>query len=208
MSSLPLDREELEAERDHLMRSLDDLELERSSGGIDEESYRELHDDYTARAAIVLRALRDGVDARPVPAETSSRRRTIVVAAVALFALLAGVSLASALGARLPGQTGSGNSQQTATTADVSTGAKSKVEQLQAQVAAKPQDYELRAELADALEPRTTSPVRSRSGTPRSRSTGIGPKGTRTWRASCTSRRARCLTRRRRAADRTRECRL
>ena len=43
----PERRRRLEDERDFLMQSLDDLELERESGGIDDESYAELHDDYT-----------------------------------------------------------------------------------------------------------------------------------------------------------------
>ena len=38
--------EELERERDFLLRSLDDLEAERAEGGIDDSSYDELHDDY------------------------------------------------------------------------------------------------------------------------------------------------------------------
>ncbi len=149
------DREQLEAERDHLLRSLDDLELEHASGGIDDESYRELHDDYTARAAAVLRALRDGVDARPkvttAPSSSSMlRRRAVVLAIVVVFALGAGLSLASALGARLPGQTGSGNTQ--AGDDQVSAAARKRVERLRAAVQAAPQDWTLRAQLADALE--------------------------------------------------------
>ena len=56
----------LEAERDFLLRSLDDLEAERDAGNIDDETYRELHDDYTARAAAVIRTIDDGVE-RPLP---------------------------------------------------------------------------------------------------------------------------------------------
>ena len=63
----PDDRGELERERDFLLKSLDDLETERAAGNIDDASYTELHDDYTARAAAAIRALRDGVDARPSP---------------------------------------------------------------------------------------------------------------------------------------------
>ncbi len=70
-------REQLEAERDFLLKSLDDLEAERAAGGIDEESYQALHDDYTARAAATIRTLRDGVDARPAGAGTSWRRRGV-----------------------------------------------------------------------------------------------------------------------------------
>ena len=47
----------LEEERDFLLRSLDDLEREREAGDLDDADYATLKDDYTARAAGVLRAL-------------------------------------------------------------------------------------------------------------------------------------------------------
>jgi len=100
----------LEEQRDFLLRSLDDLEEERAAGAIDDESYRELHDDYTARAAAVIRALRDGVDTRPPAARSSWTSRLVVAAGIVAFAVAAGVALAFALGARLPGETSSGNS--------------------------------------------------------------------------------------------------
>lgn len=103
------DAEALEDERDFLLRSLDDLETERVAGNVDDDTYRELHDDYTARAAATIRAMRDGVDARPRPEPLPLRRRALVITAIVVFAVVAGVSLAAALGARLPGQTGSGN---------------------------------------------------------------------------------------------------
>ena len=109
----PERRRQLEEERDFLMQSLDDLDVEHETGGIDEESYTELHDDYTARAAAVIRTLRDGVDVTPAPAPRSpnrTRRRVVLVSVVLVFAIAAGTSLAYALGARLPGQTASGNS--------------------------------------------------------------------------------------------------
>jgi cytochrome c-type biogenesis protein CcmH/NrfG len=102
-------RRELERERDFLLKSLDDLETERSAGNIDDESYRELHDDYTTRAAATIRALRDGVDARPTAPPSSWRRRGLVIGGIVALAALAAVTLAAALGARLPGQTSSGN---------------------------------------------------------------------------------------------------
>jgi cytochrome c-type biogenesis protein CcmH/NrfG len=144
------DREELEAERDFLLQSLDDLETERESGGIDDESYAQLHDDYTARAAATIRALRDGVDARPAPPKrVATKRRVAVIAAVVVFALVAGAALASALGARLPGQTSSGNSQDQ----QVDAAAKAigeEITSLQKQANAHPDDYDLRLRLADA----------------------------------------------------------
>lgn len=105
----PEEKGELERERDFLLKSLDDLETERNAGNIDHASYTELHDDYTARAAATIRALRDGVDARPVAPPVPWRRRGLVIGGIVVFAVLAAVTLAAALGARLPGQTSSGN---------------------------------------------------------------------------------------------------
>jgi cytochrome c-type biogenesis protein CcmH/NrfG len=144
-------RDALEEERDFLLKSLDDLEAERESGSIDDESYAQLHDDYTARAAATIRALRDGVDARPEPAPgVPRRRRLVIIAVVVVFALLAGGSLAAALGARLPGQTSSGNSQS-------SRGATAErlgrvIQSLEAKVNASPDDYDARLALAHAYE--------------------------------------------------------
>src|SRR4051812_28969641 len=147
-------KRQLEEERDFLMQSLDDLELEHESGGIDDESYAELHDDYTARAAAVIRTLRDGVDVTPPPPPRSSqrtRRRVMLVTAVLVFAIAAGTSLAYALGARLPGQTSSGNSVAAPSTTNPAQAALSKkIDDLQTKVNASPDDYDLRLELADA----------------------------------------------------------
>jgi uncharacterized protein (TIGR02996 family) len=114
-STDPDERSRLEAERDVLLRSLDDLENERADGGIDEESYRTLHDDYTARAAAAIRTLRDGVDSRPTEVPKSRSRRLVVVAVIVVFAIGAGVALATSIGDRLPGQTGSGNTPAVST---------------------------------------------------------------------------------------------
>jgi cytochrome c-type biogenesis protein CcmH/NrfG len=144
-------RETLEAERDFLLKSLDDLEAEHESGGIDDESYSQLHDDYTARAAATIRTLRDGVDARPEPAPpVPRRRRLVIVAAVVVFALVAGGSLAAALGARLPGQTSSGNTQSSGDAAAERLGRV--IRSLEAKVNASPDDYDARLALAHAYE--------------------------------------------------------
>ena len=152
----PERRRQLEDERDFLMQSLDDLELERESGGIDDESYHELHDDYTARAAAAIRTLRDGVDvtpARPRRSQERTRRRALLVAGVLVFAVLVGVSLAYALGARLPGQTSSGNSAAAPTTTNAAAKAlKQRIDSLQTQVNAKPDDFDLRLALSRAYE--------------------------------------------------------
>jgi tetratricopeptide (TPR) repeat protein len=155
----PLDaerRRQLEEERDFLMQSLDDLDVEHETGGIDDESYAELHDDYTARAAAVIRTLRDGVDTTPAPAPRSphrTRRRLVLVSVVLLFAIAAGTSLAYALGARLPGQTASGNSQAAPSTTNAAGRAlAAKIAGLEKQVNANPDDYDLRLQLAQAYE--------------------------------------------------------
>jgi tetratricopeptide (TPR) repeat protein len=120
--------EQLEQEREFLLRSLADLELERAAGDLDEADFRVLRDGYTARAAAVLRALeraRDattvepGPDGAPSPMSSSPssprarlRRplRTIAVASlVGGVALGAGLLVAGTAGDRLPGQTASGS---------------------------------------------------------------------------------------------------
>ena len=47
----------LEEQRDFLLRSLDDLEREHDAGDVDDNDYLALEDDYTARAARVIRAI-------------------------------------------------------------------------------------------------------------------------------------------------------
>lgn len=91
----------LEEERDFLLGSLDDLERERAAGDIDEVDYRTLRDDYTARAAEVLRAIEDRrvavAEARPT---SSTQRRVLTVGAVLLVALVAGVLVMQSSGRR------------------------------------------------------------------------------------------------------------
>lgn len=146
----PEDRERLVGERDFLLKSLDDLEDERAAGSIDDESYRQLHDDYTARAAAVIRTLRDGVDARPAPLRLPWSRRAIAIGLVVVFAVAAGLALAAALGARLPGQTGSGNSGPAV--ADPEDSAAARRQQLELAIEENPSDVAARLLLALELE--------------------------------------------------------
>jgi cytochrome c-type biogenesis protein CcmH/NrfG len=145
-------QERLEAERDFLLRSLDDLEAEHDAGGIDDESYQRLHDDYTARAAAVIRSLRDGAAERPREGNRVGRRRVLLIGAIVAFAVLAGVALATALGARLPGQTSSGNTGGRSSTATPAATARQRRQQLEAAVAGNPQDVASRLLLAEFLE--------------------------------------------------------
>jgi cytochrome c-type biogenesis protein CcmH len=146
------DRSQLEAERDFLLRSLDDLEAEHEAGGIDDESYQTLRDDYTARAAAVIRALRDGVDARPAVARASWKRRAVVITAIVVFAVGAAVALASALGARLPGETGSGNSQASSSSNRPAPTNAQLIKRLEDAITKNPNDVQTRMLLAPRLE--------------------------------------------------------
>ncbi|MHB8438294.1 MAG: tetratricopeptide repeat protein [Acidimicrobiales bacterium] len=112
----------LEDERDFLLRSIDDLDAELSSGDISVSDHRALRDRYTVRAAEVLRALdalvagassEDMQAADDLAADTAKparrRRKVFVYGAVACFAAAALVLVVAELAARLPGQTVSGS---------------------------------------------------------------------------------------------------
>src|SRR5205807_2945632 len=101
----------LESERDFLLRSIADLEAERAAGNLDDEHYRTLKDDYTARAAAVLRSIDEGRDARPAPAPVPRRRKFLTGGAVLAFVIVAALALAAAAGKRHQGQTITGNAQ-------------------------------------------------------------------------------------------------
>lgn len=100
----------LEEQRDFLLRSLDDLEREYAAGDVDEVDYQGLKNDYTARAAAVIRALDQGrarfSAARP---PRSWSRVVAVFALVALLATGAGILLARASGTRDSGDQISGD---------------------------------------------------------------------------------------------------
>ncbi|MGH8975854.1 MAG: tetratricopeptide repeat protein [Acidimicrobiia bacterium] len=114
MSTTRFDPDELatlESERDFLLRSIDDLEAERAAGNLEDDRYRSLRDDYTTRAAAVLRSIEEGADARPAPPALSWRRRLLTAIGIVAFAGVAAVLLAGALGQRLPGGSATGNAQ-------------------------------------------------------------------------------------------------
>jgi tetratricopeptide (TPR) repeat protein len=112
-----LSREELEEQRAFLLVSLADLDAEWDAGDIAEADYAALKDDYTARAAAVLRAL-DRLDGRPAggrsPSQPPARKRRpvwpLVVSGVVTIAVAvgAGVLVTRTSGERLPGQEATG----------------------------------------------------------------------------------------------------
>lgn len=104
----------LEEERDALLRSLDDLDRERAAGDLVPDDYARLRDEYTARAAAVIRMIRDGVDATPPPARSPRWRRVLTVGGVLVFTAATALGVTRALGERLPGDTATGNDSQDA----------------------------------------------------------------------------------------------
>ena len=99
----------LETERDFLLRSIADLDIERASGNLDDERYRALKDDYTARAASVLRSIEAGRDDRPVPPPVRRKGKLLTGGGVLAFVLVAALALAAAAGKRHDGQSITGN---------------------------------------------------------------------------------------------------
>jgi tetratricopeptide (TPR) repeat protein len=105
----PAGRAALEEQRDFLLRSLEDLEREHDAGDVDEHDYAALKDDYTARAAAVLRSLEQGHGRAPATRRPPMRRRVVTVVGVLAFAGLAGLLVAQASGRRDAGELGSGD---------------------------------------------------------------------------------------------------
>lgn len=92
---------ELEEERDFLLRSLDDLEAEYEAGDLEPDDYATIRDDYTVRAAAVIRKIEAHEvsldDAHPAP----SWGRTLAwVAAIAAGLVVTGVLLVQFTGER------------------------------------------------------------------------------------------------------------
>jgi tetratricopeptide (TPR) repeat protein len=101
----------LESERDFLLRSIQDLESEREAGNLEDDRYRELKDDYTARAAAVLRSIEEGRDAVPAPPPVPKKQKLLTGGAILAFVVVAALALAAASGRRQDGQTTTGNAQ-------------------------------------------------------------------------------------------------
>ena len=130
----------LESERDFLLRSIADLETERDAGNLDDERYRQLKDDYTARAAAVLRSIEEGRDAVPLPAPVPRKRKLFTGGAVLAFIVVAGLLLNAAAGERHNGQTITGNAQSNSTPASAPEADQARREALERQVREHPDD--------------------------------------------------------------------
>ena len=142
--------DDLDAERDFLLRSLEDLDSELATGNIDPDTYRVLHDDYTARASAVIQSIADGVERRwPSGPRVPRATRLLTLGGIVVFAVVAAILLAHAIGQRRPGQQITGDAQSrgpttTASPANVAAAAK-------AAAAAQPKSYDARVRYARAL---------------------------------------------------------
>src|SRR5438309_10693168 len=95
---------ELQEERAFLLRSLRDLEHEHDAGDIDETDYETLKDDYTARAADVLRAIDDGRSSLPARRTRRPWRVAVIAATVPAAGVVAGGLLGRTSGRRAAGE--------------------------------------------------------------------------------------------------------
>jgi tetratricopeptide (TPR) repeat protein len=106
----------LEEQRDFLLGSLDDLEREHDAGDVDDVDYQALKDDYTARAAAVIRSIENRharTRRRAAAHRPRARGRSLVIGAVVVaVALGLGVFVAQSSGTRSAGQGISGDIRQ------------------------------------------------------------------------------------------------
>lgn len=105
----------LEDQREFLLRSLEDLEREHAAGDVDDHDYAALKDDYTARAAAVLRAIDAGSTRSARMVRRPWRRTVLVGLGVIAFATLAGVLVAQTAGRRDVGEVATGDIRQSVT---------------------------------------------------------------------------------------------
>jgi tetratricopeptide (TPR) repeat protein len=100
----------LEEDRDFLLASLDDLDMELAAGDLDEVDYQSLRSDYTARAAQVIRELADtDRTATPVARRSRPGRTSAWILGVAGLAAMAGLLLAQFSGSRRAGDSITGD---------------------------------------------------------------------------------------------------
>lgn len=142
----PDDIDVLRAEREFLLRSLDDLDAELAAGDIAPARHRDLTDRYTARAADVIRLLTAVEDASavttPAPSEPRrGRRRAVGAAAAAVVAIAGLVVMPRAVQDRPPGASITGNAQSQPAS----------IESLARRAAARPDDPQAQLAYARAL---------------------------------------------------------
>lgn len=90
-------------ERDDLLAAIDALDREREAGLLDDDEYEALRDDYTGRAAAVLRSMEVGRAELPARRRLPVRTVLTVLTVAAVCAVVAGLVLADSSGSRLGG---------------------------------------------------------------------------------------------------------
>jgi len=90
-------------ERDDLLAAIDALERDHADGRVDDDDYEALRDDYTGRAATVLRSIETGRAELPPRRRLPVRAALIVLTVAAVCAVVAGFVLADSSGSRLGG---------------------------------------------------------------------------------------------------------
>ncbi len=93
--------QELQSEKEFLLRSLDDLEKEFAAGDIDSDHFERLRSDYTARCANIIRELRGESRAQP---KRVTKRRSLIFIGLVVLTIASGAALVSAVGHRSSGQ--------------------------------------------------------------------------------------------------------
>lgn len=106
----------LEEERTFLLGSLRDLDAELAAGDIDRGDYEELKDDYTRRAADVIRALEHQERARPARSPLQWRKVVVWLVGLALLGGVSGALIARSSGARSGNETFTGGVRASAET--------------------------------------------------------------------------------------------
>ncbi len=95
--------EAMREERDFLLSSLSDLELEYVAGDLDDDDYQQLKSDYTVRAADLIRSIEGAERTQPKdqsPVGNSVGRLVATAVGLLAFAVGAGWLLAQAVGER------------------------------------------------------------------------------------------------------------
>ncbi len=104
-------------EREFVLQSLRDLDAEHAAGDLDDADYVSLRGDYVARAAQLVRATTDpgaAVESEGMAPRSSRLRNGVAAACVALSAVAIGLLVARSSGARLDGQTVTGETRPSA----------------------------------------------------------------------------------------------
>ncbi len=148
--STPLDGvtlDALRAEREFLLRSIEDLEAEWADGELTSERYEDLLGAYTVQAATVIRALEraeatraaagEGAEAtQPASREPRWRRRALGAAMAAVLLATGGTLLVRSLDRREVGQTITGNAQsRTSRAVELARAARDRPQDPQARIA-------------------------------------------------------------------------